>query len=108
MSKLPVSALLEQCPSFFKALCEPNRIAMVIGLLQAQRPCTVSELATHCPVDLSVASRHLSVLRRAGVIHGEKKGRELFYTISASQIANTLRGFADALEACCGDTAEQA
>jgi DNA-binding transcriptional ArsR family regulator len=65
------------------------------------RPITVTEAATCCPVDVSVVSRHLTVLRRAGVVESAKSGREVRYTLSPAAVAATLRSLADALEACC-------
>ena len=88
-------------PELFRALSDPNRVALLARLGRTGRPTTVTEAATCCPVDLSVVSRHLSVLRRAGVVEAEKTGREVRYTLSAADLAAGLRSLADALEACC-------
>jgi ArsR family transcriptional regulator len=84
----------------FKALGDPNRAALVAHL-GASGPSTVSEAARCCPVDLSVASRHLAILREAGVVRAERKGREVHYSVPHRALANTLRSLAEALEACC-------
>jgi len=101
-----LEALLD--PALFKALGDPNRVALVAHLGQSGRPTTVTEAAECCPVDLSVVSRHLAVLRQAGVVQAEKRGREVHYTVSHHSLAATLRSLADALEACCppGDPEE--
>lgn len=88
-------------PELFKALGDPSRVALIAGIGRRGRPTTVSEAADCCPIDLSVVSRHLSVLRRAGVVEAEKAGREVRYTLSARDLAGQLRSLADALEACC-------
>jgi DNA-binding transcriptional ArsR family regulator len=88
-------------PGLFKALGDPNRVALIAGIGRLGRPTTVSEAASCCPVDLSVVSRHLAVLRRAGVVESAKTGREVRYTLSPAALAATLRSLADALEACC-------
>jgi len=85
----------------FKALSDPNRVALIADIGRRGRPTTVSEAAECCPVDLSVVSRHLAVLRRAGVVEAERNGREVRYTLSAADLAAGLRSLADALEACC-------
>jgi DNA-binding transcriptional ArsR family regulator len=88
-------------PNVFKALGDPNRVALIAGIGRMGRPTTVTEAASCCPVDLSVVSRHLAVLRRAGVVESAKSGREVRYTLSPAALAATLRSLADALEACC-------
>jgi DNA-binding transcriptional ArsR family regulator len=91
-------------PRFFKALSDPNRIALLERLAQCQEPCTVSQMAACCPVDLSVVSRHLALLREAGILHAEKRGKEVYYSVRFSALVATLRDIADAIEACCPQT----
>ena len=93
-----IGDLLE--PRFFKALCEPNRIAMLIQLARCCRACTVSEIADCCTVDISVVSRHLAVLRDAGVLDARKKGKQVYYRVRHSLLASTLRSMADVIEGC--------
>jgi DNA-binding transcriptional ArsR family regulator len=87
-------------PELFRALGDPNRVALLVRLGQSGRPTTVTEAAECCPVDLSVVSRHLAVLREAGVLRSSKQGREVHYTVSRD-LAASLRALADALDACC-------
>ncbi len=88
-------------PELFKALGDPNRLVILADLAQACGPKTVSEIATCCPIDLSVVSRHLRQLRQAGVVEAEKKGREVYYTVRYGELARVLRRMAAAIEACC-------
>jgi ArsR family transcriptional regulator len=88
-------------PAFFRALGDPNRIVLVARLAGLDHPSTVTEAAECCPVDLSVVSRHLAVLRDAGVLRAEKRGREVHYTLPHREVAATLRAIADAVERCC-------
>jgi DNA-binding transcriptional ArsR family regulator len=88
-------------PRFFKALCDPNRISLLLRLAGCGRACTVSELNPCCPIDLSVVSRHLGVLRDAGIVESEKRGKEVYYTVRANEVIETLRSIADAMEGCC-------
>lgn len=85
----------------FKALSEPNRAAILAALVEARRRKTVSEIAECCTVDLSVVSRHLAVLRAAGVLEARKQGRQVHYRVRVASLAAYLRRLADALEACC-------
>lgn len=90
------------CQPFFKALCEPNRLELLAGLCAVGRPCTVGEIAARSPLDLSVVSRHLAVMRDAGVLCAKRDGREVYYSVPAAQIAGTLRQVADLVERAFG------
>ena len=88
-------------PTLFKALCDPTRLELLTQIADRAEPCTVSEVGQCCPVDLSVVSRHLAVLRDAGLLRAEKSGREVRYELCCDEVVSELRGLADALEACC-------
>jgi DNA-binding transcriptional ArsR family regulator len=90
-------------PKLFKALSDPRRLALLIRLAEAGQPCTVGVIAEGSGVDLSVVSRHLAILREAGVIECEKQGKELWCVVQTQAVVKILRGLADALEACCPD-----
>lgn len=90
-------------PRLFKALSDPSRIALLASLAEACGPRTVSELSTCCPQDLSVVSRHLSVLREAGVVTSTKVGRKVLYQVRYQELSGLLRRMADAIDACCPD-----
>ncbi len=86
---------------FFKALCDPTRISLLVRLCQCGRACTVGEIASCCPTDLSVVSRHLAMLREAGIVEAEKRGKEVYYAVRYPEVARTLRAMAAAIESCC-------
>jgi ArsR family transcriptional regulator len=88
-------------PSLFKALGDPTRLALLASLADGGGERTVSGMGSCCAVDLSVVSRHLRVLRDAGVIEARKQGREVFYRVRAPAVAAILRSLADALEEAC-------
>jgi DNA-binding transcriptional ArsR family regulator len=58
----------------------------------------VGEIATCCPVDMSVVSRHLRSLRDAGIVVCEKRGREVRCRVAVERLVDTLRKLADAIE----------
>ncbi len=92
-------------PPLFKALGDPTRGAILVRLAESGRALTVTEAASCCPVDLSVVSRHLRVLRDAGIVEAERRGREILHRVRYSELVGLLRGLADALETCCPDGA---
>jgi ArsR family transcriptional regulator len=87
-------------PGFFKALSDPNRIAILARLAKCCQACTVSEIAECCPINVSVVSRHLAMLRDAGILEARKKGKEVYYTVRYASLAKGLRQIADAFDAC--------
>ena len=94
-------AKINATPAFFKALADPNRVAILIHLAQSGEKKTVSDVSCCCPTDISVVSRHLGVLRDAGILEAQKSGRAVFYSVRMDQLTTLLRNLADALEACC-------
>ena len=87
-------------PELFQALCDPVRVALIAHLASSGRPLTVTEAGECCGIHFSGVSRHLAVLRRAGVVRAEKHGREVHYALEATALVGTLRSLADALESC--------
>lgn len=101
-----LQSLLE--PGLFRALSDPNRLAILGILAGCGGARTVSELAACCPIDLSVVSRHLATLREAGVVQATRAGKTVLYRARCDVLARTLRAIADALESCCPASATAA
>ena len=66
----------------FKALAHPMRIYMLDKL--KERPWCVCKLAVEVGIDKSVASKHLSQLKAAGLIDDVKKGTLVQYHLVAT------------------------
>ena len=90
-------------PDLFKALSDPSRVAIFSRLAGMKNEQTVSEVASCCPLNISVVSRHLKTLHMAGIVDAQKRGKEVFYNVRISKLVDVLRNLADALEACCPD-----
>lgn len=74
---------------FFKALCEPARIAVLRELILLGRG-DIAAIARRLPQDRSVIARHLQQLADANIVKAEKQGRHVFYQIDASAVAKRL------------------
>ena len=92
---------LKDLSPLFKAMGDPNRMAILERLCSCSDQTNVKELSTCCDVDLSVVSRHLSILKKSGVLKAEKKGKEVFYSINSKELVKSLRSIADFIENCC-------
>ncbi len=88
-------------PALFKAFSDPTRATLVACIAKCGRGCSVGEVAECCSVDLSVVSRHLSMLARAGVLEASRDGRTVRYRVRYKELCRSLRQLADALEECC-------
>jgi len=90
--------------SVFKALCDPSRLALVARLATSEETMNVSEASECCGVHISGTSRHLAMLKAAGIVAADRQGREVRYRLRTEHLVSLLRGLADSLEACCRAT----
>lgn len=84
-------------PDFLKALAEPMRVRMLCCLIKCGRACSVTEIAECCEIDFSVVSRHLALLAQRGLLESEKRGRTVWYSVNADQLAERFRSLAAAV-----------
>jgi len=77
--------------TFFKALCEPARIAVLRELILLGRA-DIAAVAERLPQDRSVVARHLHHLAVAHIVTADKQGRHVFYEIDAHAVAERLEG----------------
>lgn len=63
----------------FKALAHPGRLLMVSELSRGER--CVCELAKLVGSEMPTVSRHLSLLKHAGIVEDEKRGTQVFYRL---------------------------
>src|SRR5512137_1659740 len=69
-----------------KALAHPTRLFIVDRL--AEHEYCVNELNEMIGCDMSTTSKHLSILRNAGVVVDEKRGACIYYTLRCPCILN--------------------
>ncbi|MCI8586370.1 MAG: winged helix-turn-helix transcriptional regulator [Lachnospiraceae bacterium] len=72
----------------FKALSDPTR-REILNLLRAG-PMAAGELLEHFPITGASLSHHLSILRHAGLIDDEKKGKYIYYTLNTTVLDDIL------------------
>ncbi len=76
----PARQTLIRQAEVFKALGHVGRMAIVHALREG--PVCACELAEAAGCSPSTTSRHLSVLRQAGVIEDERRGQQIFYHLA--------------------------
>lgn len=74
-----LARLLERRTTVMKALAHPSRLRMVDALSSGERcVCDLQELVG---ADLSTISKHLSLLKAAGIVLSDKRGQQVFYRL---------------------------
>lgn len=71
-------AIYEAQATIIKAMAHPTRL-MIIEELSKQEHC-VCELTEMVGADTSTVSKHLSVLKNAGIVRDEKRGQMVYYS----------------------------
>ncbi|MFC7450703.1 ArsR/SmtB family transcription factor [Rhodococcus daqingensis] len=85
---LPGKDTLSAAGEILRALAAPVRIAIVLQLRDAER--CVHELVEALGVTQPLISQHLRVLKAAGVVRGERNGREVFYRLVDDHLAHIV------------------
>lgn len=73
-----------------KVLAHPVRMCIVSGLLEKDY-CNVNTMQSCLQIPQPTVSRHLQMLKQAGVVKGERRGTEIFYTLSNNKIQKIIR-----------------
>lgn len=91
----------------FKALGHPDRLRILEELTDGER--CVCDLVDAVGSSWSTVSRHLSVLKQAGVLADEKRGLQVFYRVALPCVSTFtdcldagLRGEPVEVRRCCG------
>jgi DNA-binding transcriptional ArsR family regulator len=69
-----------------KAMGHPSRLAMLEALASSEK--CVGELQAVVGSDLSTVSRHLAVLKSAGILEDRKQGANVFYSLRVPCVLN--------------------
>ncbi len=80
-------ARYEARAKIMKAMAHPARLLIVDELSRRGERC-VCELTELVGSDMSTVSRHLSLLKSAGLVEDEKRGQMVFYRLRVKCILN--------------------
>jgi ArsR family transcriptional regulator len=80
--------VLDKTGELLRALAAPIRIAIVLQLRESQR--CVHELVDALDVPQPLVSQHLRILKSAGVVSGERSGREVTYRLADHHLAEIV------------------
>ena len=76
---------LKQAALVYRAINHPLR-NRVLHLLHANQRITVTDIYVKLRLEQSVASQHLAILRRAGMVNTERDGKKIFYSVNYQRL----------------------
>ena len=88
LAELPSRDVLDTAGDLLRALAAPVRIAIVLQLRESAR--CVHELVDALAVPQPLVSQHLRILKAAGVVAGERSGREVMYRLVDHHLADIV------------------
>jgi len=86
LTPLPALEMAAEC---LKILAHPHRLRMVQMLLRGRY--TVGELAEACEIPSHMASEHLRLMQRCGLLTSEKDGRKNYYEVAEPHLENIMQ-----------------
>lgn len=86
---MPNSSRYIYMAGVMKALAHPTRLFIVEQLNEGER--NVSDLTTMVGIDISTISRHLSILRQAGIITARKLNNQMIYSLLCPCVLDMFR-----------------
>lgn len=97
-SKPKTPAEFESRAQVVKALAHPTRLFVVDDLARNGERC-VCELTRMIGADISTVSKHLGLLRQAGIVVDEKRGNMVFYRLAAPCVSQFFQCIESVLQA---------
>ncbi len=58
----------------------------ILNLIESEKKITVTEIYVRLRLEQSVASQHLAILRRAGIVTTQRDGKFIYYTVNYKRI----------------------
>jgi DNA-binding transcriptional ArsR family regulator len=78
----------------FEALGDPTRREVVRRLAEGG-PASATQLAAELPVSRQAVSKHLAALEEAGLVEGERSGRERRFHLTPAPLSEAMAWMAD-------------
>ncbi len=79
---------LDKAAECLKTLAHPHRLRIVQMLLRGRY--TVGELAEACDIPSHMASEHLRLMQRCGLLRSEKDGRKAYYQVAEPHLGDIM------------------
>lgn len=86
---------LQVSSEIMRALAHPLRLK-ILEFIDQHKKINVNRIYNNLKIEQSITSQHLKILRFAGIVNAERKGKYIHYTIDYDKIENAsqaLRNF---------------
>ena len=83
-----LSAAADEASDFLKSLASPVRLRILCMI--ADREASVGELAEGLGVRQSVASQHLALLRKDGLVAARREGQTIWYSLADPRVLGII------------------
>lgn len=87
--------MADETAGVFRALADPTRRQILQDLRAGEL--TAGEIASRFPISGPSISRHLSVLKGAGLVTERRDANRIFYSLVEERLATCLGGFLSAV-----------
>lgn len=84
------TALFTEAAQLYRAVNNSVR-RQIIAFIDKERKTAVTPLYKKLKMEQSVASQHLAILRKAGVVHAEREGQQVFYSVNYDRLEELHR-----------------
>jgi DNA-binding transcriptional ArsR family regulator len=81
---------------YFKAFGDQSRLRILTLLTSGEK--TVNDIAEKVKLSQPTVSRHLAILREAGIVTDRRDKQRVYYSINRQSVENCCSGFCDCLE----------
>jgi DNA-binding transcriptional ArsR family regulator len=81
---------LQTSSEIVKALAHPLRLK-ILEFIDQKETINVNKIYTTLGIEQSITSQHLRVLKAAGIVHSDKDGKFVHYSIDYSTIEKTVK-----------------
>ncbi len=95
LERMPSRARFARVAKVFRLLEDPTRLRILWFLCHCEE--CVTDIGAVVGMSVAAVSHHLQVLRRAGILVSERRGKEIYYTLAATHEARLLHRSVDAL-----------
>lgn len=63
----------------------------IVKLVDEKKKITVTEIYVNLRLEQSVASQHLAILRRAGIVRTDREGKFIYYSVDNARVAQIMK-----------------
>ncbi|MCJ2165101.1 MULTISPECIES: metalloregulator ArsR/SmtB family transcription factor [unclassified Pseudodesulfovibrio] len=86
----------EERAKVIKAMAHPSRLLIIDELSRGER--CVCDLRDLVGADMSTVSKHLTVLKKAGIVTDERQGKQIYYRLKVPCVLNFFHCIESVLE----------